>query len=119
MNIGNFWTKQEELKLIDEISDKMPIEVVAKNHGRTVKAIEMRLESMIRKQYHDNYTISSLMNLYNKSETEIKKIIEKEVPNENQGKQNNKKNLEEKLNSMEQKINNLEKLLLKIYKKIK
>lgn len=121
MNIGNFWSKDEELKLMDEISEKIPIENIAKSHGRTVKAIEMRLESMIRKQYNGSATISSLMSLYNKTESEIRKIIQDQPPQQfkEKKKDKNDKNLDEKLNKIEEKINNLEKIILKIYKKIK
>jgi hypothetical protein len=76
MNTGTYWTKQEELQLMDELSDQKSMDEIAKTHGRTPKAIEMRLESLIRKQYKDNYTISSLVNLYHKTESEIQKIID-------------------------------------------
>lgn len=118
MNIGNFWSKDEELKLMDEISEKIPIENIAKSHGRTVKAIEMRLESMIRKQYNGSATISSLMSLYNKTEAEIKKIIQ-DQPKQQTKEKKKDRNIDEKLNKIEEKINNLEKIILKIYKKIK
>ena len=119
MNTGNFWSKQEEMQLMDEISDKIPLEHIAKNHGRTPKAIEMRLENMIKKQYGENYTITSLMNLYNKSESEIKKIIQSEVSVSIPKEKKNDKHVIEKLNKLEEKINNIEKIILKIYKKIK
>jgi len=51
MNTGNFWNKQEELQLMDEISEKKSLDEIAKSHGRTPKAIEMRLEGIIRKHY--------------------------------------------------------------------
>uniref|UniRef100_A0A6C0K050 Uncharacterized protein n=1 Tax=viral metagenome TaxID=1070528 RepID=A0A6C0K050_9ZZZZ len=76
MNTGTYWTKQEELQLMDELSDQKSMDEIAKTHGRTPKAIEMRLESLIRKQHKDNYTISSLVNLYHKTESEIQKIID-------------------------------------------
>jgi hypothetical protein len=76
MNTGTYWTKQEELQLMDELSDQRTMDDIAKIHGRTPKAIEMRVESLIRKQHKDNYTISSLVNLYHKTEAEINRIIE-------------------------------------------
>jgi hypothetical protein len=80
MNTGAYWTKQEELQLMDELSDQRTMDDIAKIHGRTPKAIEMRIESLIRKQHKDNYTISSLVNLYHKTESEIHRIIETAPP---------------------------------------
>lgn len=74
-NIGKFWTKQEELNLLDELSDKKTITEIAKLHERSEKAIEMRVESMIKKHASENYPISSLVDLYNKSEKEIQMIL--------------------------------------------
>lgn len=124
MNIGNLWNKQEELRLIDEISDKIPIEVIAQGHGRTVKAIEMRIESMIRKQYAENYSMSTLMKLYNKSEAEIKTIVENALPTPLSKKKSSLieerlVQMDDKLQRLGEKINKVEKLLVKIYKKLK
>ena len=115
MNTGNLWNKQEELQLMDEISDKKTVEEIAKSHGRTSKAIEMRIESLIRKQYQNKYTINALMTLYNKSEQDIKKIIQ-EIPQKKEFKKPGEQ--DDRIQKLEERLERIEKYLIKIYKKI-
>lgn len=127
MNIGNLWTQKEELQLMDEIGEKIPLEEIAKNHGRTAKAIEMRMDAMIQKQYKSQYTMSALMNLYNKSEKEIRAILDKKTTPEKKSigpsggtvNGNGVEKISETLRSMEKRMENIEKLLIKLYKKTK
>lgn len=111
MNIGNIWTKDEEMQLYEEIADNKTIQEISKIHGRTVKAIEMRIDFIIRKKHEENYTINSLSKLFNKTEQEIKSILQKEPKKLDP--------LNEKLIQIEEKINSIEKMLIKIYKKMK
>ena len=123
MNRGNLWNQHEELLLMDELSEKIPLETIAAAHGRTVKAIEMRMERMIRKQYEQKYTLSSLCNLYNKSEQEIKNIImteeSGEQPKEKKQDTKKKNSLETRLTNIETRLDSIEKYIYKIYKKLK
>jgi len=120
MNTGNFWSKEEELQLLDEIGDKRTITDIAKLHGRTPKAIEMRIDSLIRKQYSENYTMASLMNLYNKNEKEILKILQEAPPRAEQKAQSKDKKPknEEQLKNIEDRLERIEKYLTRIYKKV-
>lgn len=119
MNTGNFWSKEEELQLLDEIGDKRTVTEIAKLHGRTPKAIEMRIDALIRKQYSENYTMASLMNLYNKNEKEILKIIQESPPQKELKQQLDKKQKnEDKLKIIEERLERIEKYLTKIYKKV-
>ena len=45
-NAGKPWTEIEEEKLIDEYASKIKIADIAKEHGRTYRAIESRLEHL-------------------------------------------------------------------------
>ena len=45
-NAGKPWTEIEEEKLIDEYASKIKIADIAKEHGRTYRAIESRLERL-------------------------------------------------------------------------
>lgn len=45
-NAGKPWTEIEEEKLIDEYASKIKISDIAKEHGRTYRAIESRLERL-------------------------------------------------------------------------
>jgi len=113
MNIGSIWTKEEEMQLYEEISDNLPLQEISKKHGRTVKAIEMRIDYLIRKKYQENYTIDSLGKLFNKTDKEISAILQ----NKESKKSDN--SVIDKLKHIEEKIDSMEKILLKIYKKIK
>jgi translation initiation factor 2B subunit (eIF-2B alpha/beta/delta family) len=118
MNTGNFWSKEEELQLLDEIGDKRTVTEIAKLHGRTPKAIEMRIDALIRKQYSENYTMASLMNLYNKNEKEILKIIQEVSQKEVKQPFDKKQKSEDKLKNIEDRLEKIEKYLSRIYKKI-
>lgn len=43
-NAGKPWTKSEDDKLRDEFDSMMKVSAIAKEHGRTYKAIESRLD---------------------------------------------------------------------------
>lgn len=43
INAGSLWTELEEDKLLDEYDSNMPIEAIAREHGRSTGAIESRL----------------------------------------------------------------------------
>ena len=45
-NAGKPWTSIEDEKLKDEFTDKISISDIAKEHGRTYKAIESRLDHL-------------------------------------------------------------------------
>lgn len=45
-NAGKPWNKIEDEKLIDEFASRLKISDIAKEHGRTYKAIESRLEHL-------------------------------------------------------------------------
>jgi len=52
MNRGKSWETEEELQLLREIQQRptLSLEVVAQQHGRSVKAIQLRLASLFRKE---------------------------------------------------------------------
>jgi len=45
-NIGKTWSEEERQKLIEEFQSGKQTVDIAKDHGRTVRAIELRLEAM-------------------------------------------------------------------------
>lgn len=45
-SVGKTWTDEEEQKLRDEFSADEPIPLIAEKHGRTIRAIEARLERL-------------------------------------------------------------------------
>jgi len=47
MNRGQLWTKEEEGQLITEVKNGISLPTIATTHGRSLKAIELRIGSMI------------------------------------------------------------------------
>ena len=45
-SVGKTWTDEEEQQLKSEFAESEPIPVIAEKHGRTVRAIEARLERL-------------------------------------------------------------------------
>lgn len=45
-NVGRPWTHEEELALISAVQGNAPLNEIAVKHGRTVRAIEVRLEKL-------------------------------------------------------------------------
>jgi hypothetical protein len=45
-NVGRAWTQEEDLELTRETAASTPIADIAANHGRTLRAIEARLEKL-------------------------------------------------------------------------
>jgi hypothetical protein len=45
-SVGKTWTEEEERRLRAEFSGKEPIALIATKHGRTIRAIEARLEKL-------------------------------------------------------------------------
>ncbi len=45
-SVGKTWTDDEEQRLRDELSGGEPIPLIATKHGRTIRAIEARLEKL-------------------------------------------------------------------------
>ena len=45
-NVGRAWTQEEDLELTREVQAGAALEAIAANHGRTLRAIEARLEKL-------------------------------------------------------------------------
>jgi hypothetical protein len=45
-SVGKSWSDEEEQQLRDEFSGSEPLELIAAKHGRTIRAIEARLEKI-------------------------------------------------------------------------
>lgn len=113
MNTGNYWSKEEEKQLMEEIHDNLSITEIAKNHGRTENAIKMRIEFCIQKLHNkDKYTISTLADMFHKTIEEINCILKNSII---ENKFESKKNKNEEI---ENRLDKIEKLLNKILKKI-
>lgn len=45
-SVGKAWTEEEERRLKEEFSGNVPVALIATKHGRTIRAIEARLEKL-------------------------------------------------------------------------
>ena len=63
-NIGSKWTPEEEQQLIEELGEGNSYDEISEIHGRTVKAIEARINLMIgRNRSKSAKEISKLLNV--------------------------------------------------------
>ena len=69
------WTTVEEDRLLSSIRQQKPLPVIAREHNRSVKAIEMRAEVMIRRMHKEGRSTKELMSLFRRSEQEIDTIL--------------------------------------------
>lgn len=112
--IGNKWTTEEEQQLIQQLQQNKHLAQIAKDHQRTQKAIEMRLQCIIRKLsssksmqdiasylHIDMDTLQRLEQLENPSSTTSSSV------------------LHEQLQDMNMRLQKIEHTMDKLYKKIK
>jgi hypothetical protein len=60
-SVGKTWSESEEQQLKDEFARDEPIPLIASNHGRTVRAIEARLERLGLLRPDQRTTFSSFL----------------------------------------------------------
>jgi len=102
-NIGKNWTRDEENNLILHFKKYgIDFEQISKIHGRTTKAIRMRLEIIIRKDVDNNITMDDICKKYNCNKSDVDFILSSTEP---------------KKMSIDKKLEQLEELLIKIQKK--
>jgi len=58
-SVGKNWTEEEEQQLRTEFAESQPIPSIAEKHGRTVRAIEARLERLGLLDPHQRTTTDS------------------------------------------------------------
>ena len=73
-NKNKKWFDQEETMLIDELKNKLSIDIISKNHGRTLYAIECRIKKIIISKLNNN-SLKSICNELNLDNNYILKIL--------------------------------------------
>jgi hypothetical protein len=77
-NMGSKWTDTEEQALLKNIKDDLGIEEIAKKHGRTSGAINVRLEVIAIRMCEENrYDIEYIEELTKLNERDIRNAIER------------------------------------------
>lgn len=113
MNIGKVWTKEEDERLMDAIREKRDVGQIAREHGRTPKAIEMRVEGQIRRLHRDRrYPVSTLADMFSMEEKQVRQVLEQQPPAPQQ--QRSRVSLE----SIQKRLDDMEELLRRINKKL-
>jgi len=73
-NRGKPWDDVEESTLLSELSMHQPMEKIAIQHGRSVKAIQMRVGSLLKK--HQHLSMTELTRKFNLPETMIHELLQ-------------------------------------------
>lgn len=107
-NIGNKWTQLEEMLLIDELSENISIDEIAKNHGRTVGGIKSRCKDIAYKLYRQNKPIEEITTTTKLSETDIINHIKtRQYKSKILSDKNSQKHLEIQIDDMKNDINQI------------
>lgn len=108
-----YWTKKEEDDLCHAIKLKRSFERIAADHGRSVKAVQIRFHSILKKKMEKGESLKTLREQFGMSETEMKNIMAMETPERS----TNSNTLEQ--NKILERLDKIETIMMKIYKHVK
>ena len=118
-NVGNKWGELEEMLLLEELSENISIDEIARNHGRTYCGIKSRCKEIAYKLYRQNKPIEEITTTTKLSETDIihhikvRQYKSKMLPNKKTQNQ-----LEIQIDDMKNDINQIKKSLKEIFSMI-
>ena len=69
--LGKLWTSEEDTQLLEELSQNLDKEEIAKNHNRTIGGINSRIRDVAYKMYKNNMSVEEIM--------EKTKLVEEQV----------------------------------------
>lgn len=110
-----YWTKKEEDDLCHAIKLKRTFERIAADHGRSVKAIQIRFHSILKKRMEKGENLKTLRDQFAMSETEMKNILAIETPERTAN--TNIHNFDQ--NKILERLDKIEAIMMKIYKHVK
>ncbi len=76
-NMGQKWSVQEEILLLEELNNNIDIETIAQKHNRTIGGINLRREEIAYKMYLKNVSIEETIK--KKQNNNSKKIKTKDI----------------------------------------
>lgn len=121
MNSNNngikYWTKKEEDDLCHAIKLKRSFEKIAADHDRSVKAVQIRFHSILKKKMEKGESLKTLRDQFGLSETEMKNILAMETPEKNTNINSNSNTLHQ--NKILERLDKIETIMMKIYKHVK
>ena len=80
-NIGQKWSNEEEILLLEELNNNTDIQIIAQNHGRTIGGINSRRREIAYKMYLKNISILEIIKQTKLDCYNIKKIIQQRQNN--------------------------------------
>lgn len=80
-NMGQKWSDEEEILLLDELNNNIDIEIIAQKHGRTIGGINSRRREIAYKMYLKNVSIEEIIRQTKLDNNSIEEIIKKKQNN--------------------------------------
>lgn len=106
---GNLWTDEEEKELIKELKQGLDISIIASQHQRTTKAIDMRMEMIYKNMITQGISQEKLFNIFGN------KCIEYEKKKSSYSLDS----IHNDINLLQNKLDRIQHLIEKLYKRIK
>jgi hypothetical protein len=79
---GYKWNEQEDNQLLHELNENIHIDIIAKNHNRTISAIESRRKHIVYKLYSKKTSIDDIISKTKLEKYQIFEIIDR-IENKN------------------------------------
>lgn len=76
-NMGQKWTNEEELLLLQELNDNVEIEIIAQNHSRTIGGINARRRDIAYKMHLKNVSMEDIIRQTKLDYNSIAEIMQK------------------------------------------
>jgi len=80
-NMGQKWSDDEELLLLEELNNNIDIEIIAQKHNRTIGGINSRRQEIAYKMYLKNVSIEEIIRQTKLDNNSIEEIIKKRQNN--------------------------------------
>jgi len=80
-NLGQKWSDEEEILLLEELSKNIDIQLIAQSHNRTIGGINARRKQIVYKLYSNNISIEEIILKTKLKKDQIIEIIKKRQNN--------------------------------------
>ena len=80
-NMGEKWSDEEEILLLEELNNNIDIEIIAQKHGRTIGGINSRRREIAYKMHLKNVSIEEIIKQTKLDYNSIEEIIKKRQNN--------------------------------------
>jgi hypothetical protein len=82
-NMGQKWSDEEEILLLQELNDNVEIKIIAQNHNRTIGGINSRRQEIAYKMYLKQLSIEDIIKQTKLDYNCIEEIIQKKQKRQN------------------------------------